>query len=203
MLLDRLEFLKAVGFVKPAMVEDTDTAFNCLHVKVYDDQCYLYAGNGNLSKKAHIVRPITTEEAADMGVKDTKETFLIPFSAMHSFEQLVKKHKKKAKKLSKNDASYLYIEISKDNLESFGMDVVYKQPSHDPVNFEDDFNIQRSVAEDAIILNPKETANAMKGFDGSKPVEVTTTGEGSPIHFHQKSTSFEAVLQQTEPEEEE
>lgn len=197
MILDRLEFLKAVGFLKPAIVTDQDTsAFHSLHLRVEQDRVVLTAGNSDIAKKVVMVRPISTDEMSKEQLeKDKPHQFMIPYSNLMSFETLIKKHKAKAKKLGKKDQGYLYIEIEKDRLESFGVELVYTQPSCEYRDFESGFDVQKGPVSE-IFLVSSNAEKAFKGFDGSSPVEVSMCGDGKAIHLFQKSTKFEAIVQQ-------
>jgi len=210
MILDRLELLKAIGFLKHAISDKEESnGYNCLHVRFEKDKFILTAGNGFVTKKAILMRPITTEEMSrddlDREKEDVKESprFMIPLSTLSSFEKLISNHKKKAKKLAKNVQSFLYVEVEKNCLESFGVEIQYKQPAFQFLDFEGQFQIQQGAVVGSFI-NSKWMESAVKGFDGSTPVSVTYTGNKKPIHFYQDSTEFEAIMNQgNDPEKKE
>lgn len=195
MILDRLEFLKAVKFLKHSISDNEEKAKSCLHLRVEDDKCVLTGGGSYTAKKVVLNRPITTEEMSKKGIEDDfgAKSFLIPKGTLLSFETLMDKHKKKCKKLSKNDASYLYIEVDEGNLESFGVEISYKKPRFDFIDFEPLFQVKKKPV-DEIGLNSLDTKHVVDGFDKSSVVILTMCGEDKQMHFYQKETEYEAIL---------
>lgn len=202
MILDRQEFLSAIGFIKHVIPENDDSGKNCLFVRVENDKFILTGGGEFAAKKVVLVRPISTEEAAkEQKKKALPKSFMIPQGTLLSFETLMQKHKKKAKKLAKNDESYLYIDVDDKELESFGVVLAYPQPSFLFKELESLFEKKKGQVSEIPVLSG-EVEGIMKGFSKSKQVKITFSGDGQPIHFFQASTEYEAILIPPAPEEE-
>jgi hypothetical protein len=202
MQVERLKFLKAIGFVKHAISNKDDAgAMNCLHVRFEQDRCILTGTDGSVSKKAIIVGPqeeqISIDESAGKSKKqrDSKLQFMIPYADLMSFETLVDEHKQKAKKLQKDDTRLLMLEIGDTYLESFGTEHTYQQPAFDPIDIEGKFQITMETVNEVFIL-PGRAAQALKGFDKVEDVQVVFSGDDdkNQILFIQEATDFEALL---------
>jgi hypothetical protein len=193
MMIDRLELLKAIGFLKHVIPDEEATGKSCVFVRVEDDKLIMVGGGQFATKKAVLVRPNTTEEAAQPSKKKPPESFMIPIGTLLSFETLMSKHKKKAKKQSKTDPSYLYVDIDHKELESFGVSLAYQQPSFDYKHLEGLFSGKRDQISNISIL-PGEMESVSKGFKKAEPVEVSFMDDGKSLHFRQESNSYEAHL---------
>ena len=203
MILDRLEFLNAIGFIKHVIPDSDDSGTNCLFIRVENDKFILTGGGSHASKKVTLVRPISTEEAAKPQKKNAlPKTFMIPLGTLLSFETLMQKHKKKAKKMAKNDASYLYIDVDDKELQSFGVVMGYPQPPFSYKNLEPLFEKKKGEVSELPILSG-ELGDIMSGFAKSKQVQITFSGDGNPVHFFQAATEYEAILIPPPAEDEE
>lgn len=194
MLIDRQEILGVIEFIA-AVIPDTDeTGKNCLFVRVEDDRFIFTGGSEFTAKKVVLLRANTTEEAAkELKKKALPKTFMIPKGTLQAFETMMKKHKAKAKKMAKNDQSYLYVDIDDKELESFGNVVTYPQPSYQFKNLEPLFEKKREPVGE-LPINRSDLDDIMRGFSKSKQITTTFSGDGGIIHFHQKSTGYEAIL---------
>ncbi|RKY04688.1 MAG: hypothetical protein DRP56_09745 [Planctomycetota bacterium] len=194
MILDRIEFLSAINFIKHVIPDSDDSGKSCLFVRVEDDKLVLIGGGEFAAKRVVMLRPITTEEAAkDQKKASLPANFMIPKASLLSFETLMQKHKKKAKKLAKNDESFLYIDVDDKELESFGVVLTYPQPSYLFKDMENLFQHKKGMITDVPVLSGDMEA-IMKGFSKSKNVKITFSGDGEPMHFYQESTQYEAIL---------
>ena len=194
MILDRIEFLSAINFIKHVIPDSDDSGKSCLFVRVEDDKLILIGGGEFAAKRVVMLRPITTEEAAkDQKKASLPANFMIPKASLLSFETLMQKHKKKAKKLAKNDESFLYIDVDDKELESFGVVLTYPQPSYLFKDMENLFQHKKGMITDVPVLSGDMEA-IMKGFSKSKNVKITFSGDGEPMHFYQESTQYEAIL---------
>lgn len=196
MILDRQEVLRAIAFIAPVIPEGNESGMDCLFIRAESDKLILTGGGQFAAKKVVLVRPISTEEAAkDQKKATTPETFMILKGSLMSFETLLKKHKKKCKKLAKNDASYLYIDLDNQELESFGVSIHYKQPSYQFKDLEPRFQVKQEATTESIIMSG-DMANMMKGFLKSSQVKAVYCAKDKAklIHFSQKSTEYEAVF---------
>jgi len=194
MILDRIEFLSAINFIKHVIPDSDDSGKSCLFVRVEDDKLILIGGGEFAAKRVVMLRPITTEEAAkDQKKASLPANFMIPKASLLSFETLMQKHKKKAKKLAKNDESFLYIDVDDKELESFGVVLTYPQPSYLFKDMENLFQHKKGMITDVPVLSG-DMESIMKGFSKSKNVKITFSGDGEPMHFYQESTQYEAIL---------
>jgi hypothetical protein len=201
MIIDRLEFYNAVKFIEHVIPDDEESGNNCLFVKIEFDKLILTGGGEYAAKRVPLVRPITVEEAAkESKDKSTSGTFMIPKGTLLAFESLLKSHKKKCKKLAKNDPSYLNIEISQKTLESNGVELTYDQPVFLFKDLNPLFEFKKDAVSETIISSP-EMESVMKGFRKSKPVIVKMCGEDNPIYFMQEASGYEAILIPSPPEE--
>ena len=192
MNLDRLEVLRMIGFIKHVIPDDEDTMRNCVFVRVDGDRVTFTGGADHSAKKVVLIRQIDMEEAAKTKTPPAK-TFMIPKGTLESFETLMNKHKKKCKKLAKNDPSHLYVDIQHDQLESHNVILLYPQPSHKFKELETLFQKKQSPVTDLFLL-PGEMSDTIAGFTKGKQVKITFAADGGPIHFHQPSTDYEAIL---------
>lgn len=191
MILDRLETLSAINFIKDAIPEKSESGRNCLFLRVDEDKLVLTGGGEFLVKKAILIRPNTIEEAARKGKEKTPKTFMIPRGDLFAFAEMMKQHKSECKKMAKNDPSYLFVEIDDTELISYNGKVVYEQPKFEFKDLEFRFAINKDSVSEIPVMS-SDMSTAMAGFKKSKPVQVTFTGDMQPIHFQQGD--FEALL---------
>lgn len=200
MNLDRLEVLNAINFIKAVIPESEDTGKNCLFVRCEEDRVILTGGSEYAAKKVVLVRHMDMEEAAKTK-KLPPKTFMIPKAAAESFLTLLNKHKKKCKKLAKTDPSHLYIDITHENLSSHNTILRYQQPVYQFKDMEQLFTKKQSPVT-GMFSYSGDLESVSKGFDKSKQVVITFSGDGEPVHFHQPATGYEAIYIPP-PEEEE
>jgi len=192
MILDRLETLSAISFIEPAIPKGSDSGKNCLFVRVDGDKLIFTGGGQFVTKKAVMIRPTTTEESARPAKgKNPPETFMIPRADLFAFKEMMKEHKADCKKLAKNDASYLFVEMDDTELISYDGKIVYEQPKYEFKELESAFDIVKGGVSEIPVISADVIA-AMSGFGKSEAVEVTFTGPGSIIHFQQGD--YEAVV---------
>jgi len=192
MILDRLETLSAISFIEPAIPKGSETGKNCLFVRVDGDKLIFTGGGQFVTKKVVMVRPNTVEESARTGKKNKPpKTFMIPRADLFAFKEMMKEHKADCKKLAKNDSSYLFVEMDETELISYDGKIVYEQPKFEFKDLEFAFQIAKDSVSEIPVISA-DVISAMTGFGKSKPVEITFTGEGNPIHFQQGD--YEAVV---------
>jgi hypothetical protein len=194
MLVDRLELLNAIAFIYPVIAENDNTGKNCLFVRVDKDEITLTGGGMFTSKKVVITRPGVTDELADeIDNPIDEKTFMIPKGTLHGFAELMKSHKKKAKKLARSDESYLYVEIDEKQLKSFEVFLTFPQPEFDFQNLESLFEIEESEVSRMPVYSADISA-IMSGFARSEHVHIVFSGDNGRIHFSQEKTGYEAIL---------
>ena len=128
MQLDRSQFLKAVKFLKPAILvtEGTEPMTN-VHVKIVADRCQLTAANGVCGKRVTLVTP--AQIAFDETEKpDDDQEFMIDKATLESFETLCQKHKAIFERAAKADQTLKLIDIFSNVLESHKDRLNYIQP---------------------------------------------------------------------------
>lgn len=191
MNLDRLEVLAMISFLKHVIPESEDTGKNCLFARCEEDRVIFTGGSEYAAKKVVLVRHMDMEDAAGTKKKPPK-TFMIPKATIESFATLLKKHAKKCKKLAKSDPSHLYIDITHENLTSHNTILRYQQPSYQFKDMEQLFTKKQSAISNMFLL-PGDIEAVVKGFNKSKQVEQTFSGDGEPVHFLQPSNEYEAI----------
>lgn len=190
MELDRLEILSAISFIKPAIPKKTETGMNCLFVRVDEGTITFIGGNQFVVKKVVLARPITTTE--DSGEKEVlPKTYMIPRADIMAFKEMMEEHKVECKKLSKNDPSYLFVDIDEGKLTSLDADIIYQQPKFEFKDMEPVFQIAKDFVSDIPVM-PGDISSAVFGFKKSEKIEVTFTGEQGPILFEQED--YKAIL---------
>lgn len=194
MQLYREEFLKAIKFLKPAILtDDRPDPLTCLHVKIDATTCVLTAGNYYIGKRVTLTSPMIPEDIEKSGSPQEYADFLIPLSTLLSFETLCLKHKAKFKDTT--DLSLKLIDIFKDRLESFKDFITYQQPITPPFpNLFKFFSLEISnmAVVGKIRWKHDLMIDAMKEFD--EVVEVYFNGETGHIYFKTESTNQEAFL---------
>ncbi len=185
MNLDRFEFESMITLMDPVISNDRG-----LSVRIEKDNVIFTAGTVNLAKKAVLTKHTEIEEATKSKKLPPKE-FMISSSALLSFKKMMAEHKALCKKLAKNDPSYLYIDISEKQLWSNKEHVDYEQPQGKFENLEPLFSKEKEEI-DGMFLYPNELSSIMTGFEKSKQIKLTFCGE--TVHFHQKSSGYEAFF---------
>lgn len=192
MFLDRLETLSAINFIEPAIPRKVETGKSCLFIRVEADRLILTGGNEFVVKRATLVRPNTTVEAADpVKVAEAPQTFMIPRADLLAFKEMMKEHKADCKKLSKNDPSYLFVEVDEKEMTSYDGKIVYQQPKFEFKDLEPFFDVSPAAVPYIPVMSGDISA-AVFGFKKSKQINITFTGDKNPIHFEQGD--FEAIL---------
>lgn len=184
MILDRLETLAAINFVKQAISKNSEK--NCLFVQVDEGKLILVGADQYLIKRAVLIGENTTDNG-----KELPKTFMIPISKLLAFETMMKEDKAKCKKLAKNDPSYMHVSIDDKTLESYEGFVHYEQPAHEFVDHQAVFQVTKGQISEIPIMSG-EMKDAMEGFKKSEKVEVVFTGHMQPIYFGQGD--YEAIL---------
>ena len=115
---------------------------------------------------------------------------MIPKGTLESFETLMNKHKKKCKKLAKNDPTHLYIDITNEELESHGVVLRYPQPIYDFKDLETLFQKKQAPITDVNLLLgrldsrrfdiPIDVAAARRACDETMNEIEKHTGERPP-----------------------
>ena len=67
MILERLQVLDMIKFIKPVIPSDTGTGKNCLFARVENDNLICTGGNEFSNKKVVLVALNTTEQSAKKG----------------------------------------------------------------------------------------------------------------------------------------
>lgn len=189
MILDRLETLAAISFIEPAIPTEEKTGKNCLFIRVDGDKLILTGGGEFVTKKIVLVSPNTTEGSAKK--EELPQTFMIPLAELLGFKAIIKAHKVDSKKLGKEDENRLFVEIDHQKLVSHDGIVDFKQPKYPFKELETLFNIKKKSLGEIPVM-PADIDTAMKGFQKSKKVDITFTGDNKPIHFQQGD--YEAVV---------
>lgn len=195
MILDRLATLSTISFIKHAIPNESKTGKNCLFVRVDEGKLILTGGSEFCIKKGLLVAENTTS-----GTSKLPDNFMIPVAKLLAFETMLKKDKAECKKLEKNDASYMHVEITDKELVSYEGSVAYEQPKFQYKDLEGIFQINKSPVSDLSMMS-SDIADALSGFMKSDPVTITTTGDGGLIHFEQGDLEA-VVLQYVEKEKE-
>ncbi len=200
MRLDREQFLKAVKFLKPAiLVSDNQTPMTYLHVKVEREKCQLTATDHYCGKRAILLRPITVEDDNDF--EPEFQEYLITKPSLEAFETLCAKHKKKLEAAGKRDPGVKLIDISDKILESNGVFINYKQPAGLEFPMLESFFEAPRYPIGSIKANPSVVLTAFKEFDARKEVEITMSGHDGPVNIQQEDFNFQAFFLPIRPDE--
>ena len=184
MQLYREEFLRAVAFVKHAiLVSEATSALTYMHVTIKKERCRFTAADHFCGKRALLYRPITIQ-AEDIDEPENQD-FLISKAALESFETLCTKHRAKLKDAIKRDPSLRLIEIGPNELESHGVVLTYDQPKIGEAYpaLDQYFDADRQEVT-TMLANPKVISTVLKGFDVNKTIEIIYAGEEGPICVH-------------------
>ena len=189
--LDRLDILSAISFIKPAIPKKSETGMNCLFVRVDEGKITLIGGNQFVVKQVVLARPImTTDENPGKEVVLPK-TFMIPRADIMAFKEMMEEHKVECKMLSKNDPSYLFVDIDEGKLTSLDADITYPQPKYEFKDLDPIFQITRGTVSDIPVMSG-DISSAVFGFKKSEKIDITFTGEQGPILFEQED--YKAIL---------
>jgi len=186
--IDRLDFLEMFAFLKPVIDENSNSK-NCVFVRVEKTNVFFTAGNDHVAKKAPLVRHIDIEEHA--GGTIDRLIFIIPFSNLKAFADLLKSHKKINKKKKESDPSKLLIRISPNSMTSNGSTHQYCTPEIDYIDFEPYFD-EKNTPTANIVFSPADVIAAITGF--SEKITQICASDNNPIIFRQYSNGFEAAV---------
>lgn len=127
MKLDRQELLKAIAFLKPAiMVSDQPKPFNYVHVKTMGERCQLTTADGYCGKRATLFEP--QQLSFDEKEVRVNQEFMIDKPILEAYEKLLSKHKTAFEKAARTDHTLRYVDISDSALESHKDSLSYNQP---------------------------------------------------------------------------
>lgn len=192
MILERLEVFDMIKFIEPVITSETETGKNCLFIRVEDGKLICIAGNEYAIKKDVLIGVNAIEASGKAKKKGAlPETFMIPRPELLAFKAMMDEHKAHCKKMSKNDPSYLHVEITDNELISHDGCITYSQPSHEFKNLEPFFQIKKDNITD-LKVRSGDLAAALKGFNKSEDIEITFSGDQQPVHFLQGD--YEAVM---------
>jgi len=200
MLLDRSEMIKAIKFLKPAILkadeseQDTSEKIRALthvHVKIEGDVCTMTAGDGHCGK-----RVILNHLAQLMLETEEKEihdgNFLIPRATLEAFETLCSKHKAKLEKSSRIDHSLKFIDIFPDALESHKDRIEYNQPVGVVYPEIDRFFHTGADPVEHLNVNAGVVIDALKEFTCN--IQITFSGEDGPVYIQTEDMTFQAFF---------
>lgn len=202
MKLNRQQFIKAISFLKPAILKsDEPVAESHLHVVVDGPMCVLTSYNTKIAKSVTLFKPVMPKDIeGDEEIQETDD-FLINLPTLESFETMCKKHKQKFD--GKKDLSLSSIDIFSNKLESHKDFIKYEQPigtrfpdmsglfdispQYDGVNFDGlDYHM---------VWDYELMLAVMKEFGGH--IDVVFTSTEGPIYFKRGVDGiekFEAVF---------
>jgi len=200
MQLNRVEFLKAVKFLKPAIMKCANPVSEShLHVVVDGPRCVMTAYNTHIGKRATLFKPMLPEdiEKAPEDIQEQAE-FLINLPTLESFETLCQKHNGLFGK--SGDLSLKSIDIFPGRLESFKDFVKYEQPVgaifpdigiffSNPLGV---YSMEFPNIAQHMVWNFENMIDCMKEFNGH--VDVVFTGSEGPIYFKNENLNYEAVF---------
>lgn len=190
MELDRLQILSAITFINPAIPKKVETGRNCIFVRVDEGSITFIGGNEFVVKQVVLIRPITTiETQTNKGI--IPKTFMIPVADILAFKKMMEEHKTECKKLSKNDPSYLFVEIDEGKLTSLDADIIYQQPKFEYKDFQPVFEITKGPVSDIPVMS-SDLSSTVFGFNKSEKIDITFTGHQGPILFEQGD--YKAIL---------
>ncbi len=195
MQINREQFIKAIKFLKPAIIDsDLPIAENHVHVVVDGPRCVLTSYNCQIAKRATLFKPMLPQDIEGGEEAHEQAEFLIPKTTLLSFEIMCQKHRQKLEK-SKSDLSLSVIDIFQTSLESHKDSVRYEQPIG--VRFpdlSDLFEEPRGDYEFSCYMkwDYESMIDCMKEFGGV--VDVVFTVSDGPVYFKNEHLNFEAVL---------
>lgn len=157
MKLQRDELLKAIAFLKPAiLVSDQPSPLEYVHVKTMGERCQLTAANHYFGKRATLFTPQQLE--FEEREKEPDQEFMID-------KPLLSKHKAAFSKAVKTDHTLNFIDIFPNRLESHKDVWEYNQPKLsypdlDRYFVEGNYNIEN------FRFNPSYAVDVLKEFPG-------------------------------------
>lgn len=162
--LDRQELLKAISFLKPAIMESKQpNSLEYVHVKTMGEECQLTAANGFLGKRLTLLKPQQLEFEEPVSQKDMK--FMIDKPILEAYEKLLQKHKTAFSKAVKSDHTLNYIDISPEVLGSHKDIFRYNQTKFTYPDI-DKFFVEGKFKLDHLRFNPEFVIDTLKGFPG-------------------------------------
>jgi DNA polymerase III sliding clamp (beta) subunit (PCNA family) len=199
MKLDREQFIKAVKFLKPAiMVSEAEDSKNYVHVIIDQDKCQLTACDGAVGKRVTLIKPNQIDFVDNGRDLDDVKEYLIDKPMLEAFETLCQKHKKKLeKKMYRGakkdvDLSLKVIEISSNILISHRDELNYKQPT---CTYPDLNKYFQAYGErmTGLKANPQVVIDALKECPDSE-VEFTFCGEGQAVFIETEDRLFQSFF---------
>ena len=199
MLLDRSEMIKAIKFLKPAILKadeseqntsDKIKALTHVHVKIEGDFCTMTAGDGYCGKRVILNHP--SQLMLDEEKENEDGQFLIPRATLEAFETLCSKHKAKLEKSSRIDHSLKFIDIFPDALESHKDRIEYNQPVGVVYPEIDRFFHTGADPVEHLDANACVAIDALKEFTGN--IQITFSGEDGPVYIQTEDMMFQAFF---------
>ena len=200
MQLNREKFIKAIKFLKPAILKaDQEEAEisekikerTFIHVKFDEGKCQLTTYDGYCGKRVILEKPqqLEIDQKED---DDEHASFLIPRETAEGFEVLCIKHKSKFEKASKRDHSLKLIEIGPYQLVSHKDINRYEQPIgiHFP-NIDPLFFVNKAPVQD-IKFNSMRVIDALKEFNNH--VDVSFSGINGPVYMATEDLTYQAFF---------
>jgi hypothetical protein len=196
--LNRQEFSQMLSFMLAVIPTEDKTGKNCLFVKIENGVYWFTAGSDNYMKRVPLSSQSTIEK------EGMTTSFMIPRAALKAFSEIMKDHKSKCKKLTKENEARLFIFIGDDKLESIKEHVHFEQPDIQYKNLHPFFE-QKQNPNGVCDFNlmPGEVTAIMTGFSTTKEVQSThctmnlDEKEVHLIHFKQNrgdDIEYEAVM---------
>lgn len=191
MKIDREELIRAIKFIKPAilMTEQEDTR-NYVHVKIEAGKMQLTACNGYCGKRAILVQSTQIDFMEQQ--EEREGEFLINKPTLESFETLCTKHKAIFEKAAKADASLKLVEIKDNELISCRDSISYNQPIGHYPDIDRFFQYNRAST-DRLLVDPKIMLDIFKEF-GHGAVEINFSGEIDPVYVQQGDLTYQAFF---------
>ena len=203
MKLDRTELLKAIKFLKPAIMESEEpNALEYVHVKTIGERCQLTAGNKHCGKRATLFTPqqLTFDEKEEL--EDME--FMIDKPILEAYEKLLSKHKTAFSKAVKTDNTLNYIRISPFMLESHKDTLRYNQPKFSYPDL-DKFFVEGNYETNDFTLDPVIAIDAMKEFVGDVQISFAEhreyPGHIERVYMQSKSGEYQAFFLAKIPKE--
>ena len=197
MQIDREQFLKAVKFLKPAMlISDYPDAKNYLHVKIEGDNCQLTTSDGHCGKRVTLTRCMQLAIDEDEPL-DPDQGYLIDKATLEGFETICQKHKTKFAKKSKSDQSLRLIDISSQILESHEDALSYYQSKLTFPEIDEYFEAKTSPVK-SLKISPPIAIDVLKEFPGV--VQMFFNGEEEAIYIRSHDITYQAFFMPIEPE---
>lgn len=206
MKVDREQFLKAVKFIKSAiLVTDRLEPLGFVHVRIDEGKAILTAADHCVVKRVTLLEPAQMEvgdakpfEKVEMnGVDITgailRQKFMIHKPTLEAFETLCSKHKQKFKDSA--DQTLKLIEIGPTELVSHRDSIQYEQPAISyPLQKVEDFLhvVPEPVEETGVFADVILTA--FKEFNDKAALSVTFSGPAGAVYIEQGDGEYQAAF---------